>query len=252
MHKHGINKNLMNINKKKHILILGGSSDIGMEVVNLFLKLNWEITAHFFKNKKKLEILKKKSNNLNLIKFDFSKHSNGIEKIISKKFNKKYDSIINLVGYTDNKGFENTNLNSILRSLIANSILPILIEKHCVKKMLAQRWGRILNCSSIGIKFGGGANSYNYSLSKHCLEFIPNSYKKWAKKNVFINNLRIGVTDTKIHKRMKKNLKLKKRLKLIPIERMAKPKEMAKYILSFVTENNTYMTGETITVSGGE
>ena len=88
-------------------------------------------------------------------------------------------------------------------------IIPVLIEKNCVKKMISQKWGRILNCSSIGIKFGGGKNSFNYSLSKHCLEFIANSYKFWAENNVFINNLRIGVTDTKIHKRMKKNLQLK-------------------------------------------
>ena len=42
-------------NKKiKKVLILGGSSDIGIEVVKVFLKLQWEVTAHFHKNKKKL------------------------------------------------------------------------------------------------------------------------------------------------------------------------------------------------------
>ena len=46
-------------NKKKHILILGGSSDIGIAVVKNFLKLKWEVTAHYSKNKKILEILKK-------------------------------------------------------------------------------------------------------------------------------------------------------------------------------------------------
>ena len=131
-------------------------------------------------------------------------------------------------------------------------IIPVLIEKNCVKKMISQKWGRILNCSSIGIKFGGGKNSFNYSLSKHCLEFIPNSYKFWAENNVFINNLRIGVTDTKIHKRMKKNLQLKERLKLIPAKRMATPSEMAIYIVNLSTEKNSYMTGQTLTVSGGE
>ena len=49
-------------NKKKHILILGGSSDIGIEVIKNFLKLKWEVTAHFSQNKKKLEILRKYSN----------------------------------------------------------------------------------------------------------------------------------------------------------------------------------------------
>ena len=238
--------------KKKHVLILGGSSDIGIEVIKIFLKLNWNVSAHYFRNKTKLNLLKKKSKNLKLIKLDFSKANPRIEILIKKNFKDKYDSIINLIGYIDNKGYENTNLKSITKSLTANMIIPVLIEKNCVKKMISQKWGRILNCSSIGIKFGGGKNSFNYSLSKHCLEFIPNSYKFWAENNVFINNLRIGVTDTKIHKRMKKNLQLKERLKLIPAKRMATPSEMAIYIVNLSTEENSYMTGQTLTVSGGE
>jgi NAD(P)-dependent dehydrogenase (short-subunit alcohol dehydrogenase family) len=240
----------INMKYNKHVLILGGSSDIGIEVVKIFLRLKWEVTAQYFKNKKNLSILKS-SGKLNLIKFNFANEKYLVsEKLIIKKFNKRYDSIINLVGYIDNKGFENTNLKNILKSLTANAILPILVEKVSVKKMLTQKWGRILNCSSIGVKFGGGVNSYNYALSKHCLEFIPNSYKNWAKRNVFINNIRIGVTNTKIHKRLKKNIR--KRIKLIPINRMAEPKEIAAYIVNLTTENNSYITGQTLTVSGGE
>jgi len=240
-------------NKTRHVLILGGSSDIGIEVIKNFLKLKWNVTAHFFKNKERLELLRNKSKNLNIIKFNFSNYSNlTVEKLMEKKFNGKYDSVINLIGYVDNKSFENTDLKNILKSLTANALLPILTEKILLKRMLAQKWGRILNCSSIGVKFGGGKNSYNYSLSKHCLEFIPNAHKNWAKKNVFINNLRIGVTNTKIHKKMKRKLILKKRIKLIPMKRMAEPKEISIYIKKVTTDSNSYMTGQTLTVSGGE
>ena len=241
------------MNKKKHVLILGGSSDIAAEVIKNFLELRWDITAHYFKNDKKLISLRKKYKNLNLIQFDFSNYKDTqIEKKLKRKFNGKYDSIINLVGYIDNVGFENSNLKSIFRSLKANAILPILIEQQLVKKMLVNNWGRILNCSSIGVKFGGGYNSFNYALSKHCVEFIPNSYKKWATKNVLINNLRIGVTKTKLHKRMKKNISMKERIKLIPMNRMADPKEIAIYITDLSTEKNSYMTGQTLSASGGE
>ena len=51
---------------------------------------------------------------------------------------------------------------------------------------------------------------------------------------------------------MKKNLQLKERLKLIPAKRMAKPSEIASYIVNLSTEKNSYMTGQTLTVSGGE
>ena len=77
------------------------------------------------------------------------------------------------------------------------------------------------------------------------------TYKKIAKDNVLINNLRIGVTDTKIHKKIK-NKNIKKRISLIPIKRMATPLEIAKYIYQLSSTENTFVTGETFTVAGGE
>ena len=237
----------------KHVLILGGSSDIGFKVISIFLKMNWSVTAHYFKNKNRLVFLQKKNKNLNLIMSDFSKiNSLNINKIVKKKFHANYDSIINLVGYIDNKSFKNTNLKSILSSLMINALIPTFIIRNIINLMLKKKWGRIVNCTTIGIKFGGGEFSYNYNLAKHCLEFIPNKFKFWAKNNVLINNIRIGHTKTKIHKRMKKPLKGNKRIKLIPMNRMAEASEIANYIVYLASDKNSYMTGQTVSISGGE
>jgi 3-oxoacyl-[acyl-carrier protein] reductase len=240
------------MNKKKNILILGGSSDIGVEVAKLFLSYNWSVDLHFNNNYKIVKNLELYSNKIKFIKMNFYNiNSSTIDIDIKKKFNKKYNSVINLVGYTDNIGFENTTIKSIIKSLSINTIIPIIIEKFLIKNMLKQKWGRILNCSSIGVKFGGGINTYNYSFSKHALEFIPSKYKHWARKNVLINNLRIGVTDTKIHKRIH-NKNLKDRVKLIPAGRMATKQEIAKFIFQLSSEKNTFITGETLSIAGGE
>ena len=129
----------------------------------------------------------------------------------------------------------------------------MIILRHVLKKMVKNKYGRILNGSSIGIKFGGGEKSFNYSLSKHILEFIPSVIKKIANKNIIINNLRIGVTNTKIHKRLKRNqTTMRKRISLIPLKRMASSKEIAEYICFFISEKNSFMTNETLNISGGE
>ena len=123
-------------NIKKRVLILGGSSDIGVEVVKTFLKSNWEVNAHFFKNKKRLNDLKKNYNNLKTIKLDFSNFKNiNFEKKMKKNFSGKFDSFINLVGYTDNKSFQTTNLKSILKADTINALIPILVNKIIVKNI---------------------------------------------------------------------------------------------------------------------
>ena len=38
--------------------------------------------------------------------------------------------------------------------------------------------------------------TYNYSISKHCLEFISKEIRDLASKNILTNNLRVGVTKT--------------------------------------------------------
>ena len=82
-------------------------------------------------------------------------------------------------------------------------------------------------------------------------EFFFNNYRELYKKNILINALRIGLTDTKIHKKVKgKNLK--KRVKLIPLGRMATTDEVAKYIYFYSSKQNTLTTNETIDISGGE
>jgi len=234
---------------KRKILILGASSDIGIEVIKKILKNNWEITAHYSSNNKILS----KFSDLNLIKCDFAKiNEKNCQKIIDKVFNEKYDILINLVGYIDNIGYQNSNLKNLIKSITINSLVPMMIQKKIIKNMEKNKFGRILNVSSIGVKFGGGDKTFNYGVAKQCLEFIPNIYKDWAKKNICVNNLRVGVTRTKIHSRMKKKHTMKKRVELIPAGRMASANEISNYIVGLISEKNSYMTGETITVAGGE
>ena len=112
-------------------------------------------------------------------------------------------------------------------------------------------WGRIVNLGSIGTKFGGGEKNFPYSLGKFALEFFPSNNKKWIKNNVLINTVRVGVTKTKLHNKLKtKNLF--KRVNLIPIQRMASPQEIAKVIVFLGSNENTFISNEVISISGGE
>jgi NAD(P)-dependent dehydrogenase (short-subunit alcohol dehydrogenase family) len=231
---------------KKKVLILGGSSDIGIELAKIFLDKNiYNVDLHYHSNAKILRNLKHKCK---LIKSDLSILNN---KNIYKKFSNNYDSIVNLVGYINGKSFEKFTIESLEKTLRINSLVPMLIIRLSLKNMIKKKWGRVVNSSSVGVKFGGGNKTFEYSLSKHLNEFIPSHFKKIADKNIFYNTIKIGLTNTKIHKKIP-NRNLTKRTKLLPIKKMASPKDIANYIYYIASNENQFITNETINITGGE
>ncbi len=235
--------------KNKKVLILGASSDIGVSTVKYFLKNDWFVLAHYNKNKKNL--IKIKNNKLDCFKFDLKdiiKFKKYLTK--NKKFN-SIDSFVSLTGYIKTNNILNTEIKSFYDHININYLSNLIIIQKIIPHMSTKQFGRILLSSSTGVKFGGGKLTGLYSLTKHMNEFFFNNYRELYKKNILINALRIGLTDTKIHKKVKgKNLK--KRVKLIPLGRMATTDEVAKYIYFYSSKQNTLTTNETIDISGGE
>ena len=228
----------------KKLLILGGNSDIGIQLLsNVIEDGNFIVHVHY--NKKFLK--SSKHTNIKLIKKDLNLVN---KKNLNKIFDNNYDVIINLVGYVSNQSFSNFNIKETQKTILINSLIPFMIIRNSLKYMSKKKYGRIINTSSIGVKFGGGTNTFSYSISKYLNEFMPSEIKKMSSNNVFYNTVRIGVTDTKFHRKIK-NKSISKREKLIPTKKMASAKDIAKYIFYLITDNN-FITNEVLNITGGE
>ena len=228
----------------KKVLILGGSSDIGIKVIekliedkNLLLSIHYNRFPPKLKFKKKINFIKKNLFYVN-------------EKNINKIFENDYDIIINLVGYVSDQSFFNFSLEELNKTISINSIVPYLIIRNSLKNMIKKKFGRIVNTSSVGIKFGGSKKTFAYSISKYLNEFIPSDIRELSSKNVFYNTLRIGVTKTKFHKKIK-NKSLKNRAKLIPANKLGSVDDISNYII-YLISNNNFITNEVVSITGGE
>ncbi len=240
-----------NLIKNKKILILGASSDIGVALVKIFLKKNWKVYAHYNQNNKNLIILKKNFKNLNLFKLSLSKPIKVHKFVLKNKFLKDIDSFVSLTGYLKLQKYNNFKVSEFYKHINVNYLNNQLFIRFILKNMIRKKWGRILVSSSIGTKFGGGLNTYVYSLTKYMNEFMPQTFKKYSNKNILYNSLQIGLTDTKLNY-VDRNKNLKKRVSLVPMRRMAKVKEIADFIYYLSSENNTYISMQKISISGGE
>ena len=238
------------LKKNKKVLILGASSDIGMTVIEKFLQEDWYVFAHANKSISRFKKFSIFENKLKILKCDLAKE-NQVEKLIKFTAKAQIISYINLVGYLDNISYKKTNFKTLTKYLTINTIAPNLIKRSLIKNMERMKFGRILDLSSIGVKYGGSEFTYNYSFSKHALEYIPSYFKNLTKKNILTNILRAGVVNTRLLRTIK-GKDINKRKKLIPIKRLASAQEITETIYNLASEKNTYISGEKITISGGE
>jgi NAD(P)-dependent dehydrogenase (short-subunit alcohol dehydrogenase family) len=116
--------------------------------------------------------------------------------------------------------------------------------------MLKQRYGRIINISSItGLR--GFAGKCNYSASKAgIIGFTRSLAVEVAAKGVTVNAVTPGMIDTKMIKDIAPET-MESILAQIPQQRLGRPEEVAALVAFLAGEESAYITGEAISVSGG-
>jgi 3-oxoacyl-[acyl-carrier protein] reductase len=133
----------------------------------------------------------------------------------------------------------NTNLTSVYR-----------LSKACVRPMTKQRWGRIVNISSVVGSMGNGGQS-NYSATKAGVEGFSRALaKELGSRGITVNTVAPGFIATDMTKELpeaNKNVMLAQ----IPLSRLGEPSEIAAVVAFLVSNAASYITGETIHVNGG-
>jgi NAD(P)-dependent dehydrogenase (short-subunit alcohol dehydrogenase family) len=126
-----------------------------------------------------------------------------------------------------------------------------MIQK-AVPLMVASGGGAIVNVSSVnGMR--SGIFQGIYSITKAGLIMMTQAFaKELAGKNIRVNALLPGLTDTKFSKMLIDNEFIyKEAVKMIPLGRAAKPEEMAGAVLYLVSDASSYTTGACLACDGG-
>jgi len=236
------------------VFIAGANSDIGLATCEKYLSNDWDVVAHFRNTSAELIDLQLRfPGKVKLLKADFFKEDNIIQLLsLNEETFTKCDAVINCVGFARPVEFGDIKESDLIDHFKINTLPNVMLAQFFSKLMLQKKWGRIVFLSSVGIKFGGGVDNYCYSASKLISEFFPAVAKKeWARNNVFINTVRVGVIDTKFHAKFI-NKSLVDRASLIPTQRLGKPSEVAEAIYFLGSQLNKFTTCEILTVAGGE
>tara|TARA_Y100001970_G_scaffold273490_1_gene371783 strand:- start:831 stop:1565 length:735 start_codon:yes stop_codon:yes gene_type:complete len=236
--------------KNKKVLITGATGGIGKALVSKFSSLDANILATGTKNEK-LDLLKKEFPNINILKFDISEHPK-IEEFIENVFSQLtgLDVLINNAGVNlDNLSLRMTN-EQWKKVIDINLGSTFLLTKYAIKKMLKNKYGRIVNITSI-VGHTGNLGQANYSASKAGIIGMSKSLAiEYAKKNITINCVSPGFIQTKMTDNILENIKAVLTSK-IPMSRLGSGEDVANTVAFLSSDAASYITGETIHVNGG-
>ena len=238
--------------KGKVDVVTGGSGGIGLDVSKKLAKLKIKVLI--------LDINKpniSKNKFIYFEKVDLS-NENEINQAINKfiKKEKRIDYIVNAAGvlwFDKDIGLEKIKNDIWDKVFTINLKSMLIVIKKILPNMKKNKFGSIVNISSIDALSGDDKPQEAYGASKAAMIRLSKSIAiQYANKNIRSNSILPGPVDTPMQKRWKKNPNAKKNLtKIIPLQRVGKPENIADTVLFLLSEQSCFITGTEIIVDGG-
>ena len=236
--------------KDKKILITGATGGIGKALVKKFLSLDGNVLATGTKLEK-LDALKKEFPKINILKFDISDHSK-IEEFIENVSSQ----LTGLDVLVNNAGINMDNLSLRMKDEEWKKVIDInlgstfFLCKYAIKKMLKNKYGRIVNITSI-VGHTGNLVQSNYAASKAAIIAMSKSLAiEYAKKNITINCVSPGFIQSKMTDNIVESIKAVLTSR-IPMSKLGTGEDVSNTVAFLSSDSASYITGETIHVNGG-
>ncbi|PMC34380.1 oxidoreductase [Bacillus sp. UMB0899] len=173
-----------------------------------------------------------------------------IEKVLAEYG--RIDILVNNAGISQKVTVQDMTLEDMTRVFNVNMFGLFLCTQAVLEPMKKQKFGRIINLSSVSAKRGGGVfGGAHYSASKAAvLGFSKNLAREVAVDGITVNSVAPGLVNTEIWKSLPEE-DAKKVIDSIPMARPGEVSEIASAIAFLASEEASYITGEEIDINGG-
>jgi 3-oxoacyl-[acyl-carrier protein] reductase len=235
----------------KKALITGASGDIGQEIAKALSSFGAEICISG-RDEGKLTSLKDSLDcQCHIVSCDLSKEDD-VNNLVKETEDRMgaIDILINNAGITKDNIFLRMSDEEWDQVLKTNLYSTFKILKLVTKGMVKRRYGRIVNISSV-VGVTGGAGQANYASSKAGIIAMTKSLsQEFATRNITLNCIAPGFIKTNMTSGLDEKRK-EKILSSIPANRFGLPEDLSSAIIFLVSEESSYITGQTIHINGG-
>jgi len=164
----------------------------------------------------------------------------------------RLDVLVNNAGITRDRSLRKMSHEDWLAVLRADLDSVFNMSKQAIEPMMAQRWGRIINISSVNGQQGAFGQT-NYSAAKAGMHgFTKALALEMARHGVTVNTVSPGYLRTKMVEAVPSDVMNGKILPQIPMGRLGEPDEIAGLVAYLVSEDAGFMTGANLAINGGQ
>ena len=234
----------------KNVLITGGSRGIGSEMVRLFSESGYRVAFTYKNSESRAEQLAKETGALKIyadsMKEQDIKHAVDVfETEIGS-----VDILINNAAISSFSLFTDISVEEWNTMMSVNVTGAFLYTKYALDTMIRNKWGRIINISSMwGIV--GSSCEVHYSTTKAALIGMTKALaKEVGPSGITVNCIAPGIINTEMNGSLSEDY-LKEIIDSTPVMRMGETRDIAEAALFLASEKSSFITGDVINASGG-
>lgn len=241
-----------------NILITGASQGIGRATAIEAAKKKSFVGINYSKNadaaESCLEAVKSHGGDGIILKCDVA--DNIAVKDMFKKFLDKsgtLDGVFNNAGITGPispiQDLDPADLKLLIDTNVSGAFF---VAQETARIMINQKYGAIVNMSSIAADIGGGGEFIHYAMSKGAIHSLTYGMaKELGKHGIRVNAVAPGLIDTEIHAKAGDASRVDRLMPSVPLGRVGGAEEVAQTVMWLLSEQSSYISGSIIPVSGG-
>lgn len=163
--------------------------------------------------------------------------------------------VVNVAGWDELKPFLDTDEEFTHRVIEINLNGPIRVLRATLPSMVDQGWGRIVNVASDAARVGSSLESVYSGAKGGVIAFTKTVAREFAKRGITANSVCPGPTDTPLLQSIMSGERsgnvIAAMTKAVPMRRLGTPDDVAPAVVFLSSDEAAYITGQTISASGG-
>ena len=164
----------------------------------------------------------------------------------------RIDILVNNAGISPKKAFLDYTEEDWDKILDINLKGAYLCSRAVAESMIKQRYGKIVNISSLSMRTGGLISGAPYAASKAGIYGLTKSLTRaLGPYNINVNAVAPGIIDTPLSRETHPHEKKEAILNAVPLGRIGTVEDVAKAVLFLVSEDSSYISGVCLDINGG-